>query len=180
MKLVERFSMIVFSLIVLVLSIFTILVSVDLVSVDVLENIFGYFSENIVVTVCICILMALWSIANIFFRNGSKNENANGVLMENANGSLLITKDSISNLVESVLRKNQDIKEANVKIEIDENKDVIINIIVVIKDNIVIKDTSARLQESIKMAIKKATDLDVSNVNIKIKSVEQEKKTALQ
>ena len=74
----------------------------------------------------------------------------------------------------------QDIKEANVKIEIDENKDVIINIIVVIKDNIVIKDTSARLQESIKMAIKKATDLDVSNVNIKIKSVEQEKKTALQ
>ena len=100
--------------------------------------------------------------------------------MENANGSLLITKDSISNLVESVLRKNQDIKEANVKIEIDENKDVIINIIVVIKDNIVIKDTSARLQESIKMAIKKATDLDVSNVNIKIKSVEQEKKTALQ
>ena len=100
--------------------------------------------------------------------------------MENANGSLLITKDSISNLVESVLKKNQDIKEANVKIEIDENKDVIINIIAVIKDNIVIKDTSARLQESIKMAIKKATDLDVSNVNIKIKSVEQEKKTALQ
>lgn len=180
MKLVERFSLIVFSLIVLVLSIFTILVSVDLVSVDVFESIFGYFSENIVVTVCIYILMALWSIANIFFKNGSKNENANGVLMENANGSLLITKDSISNLVESVLRKNQDIKEANVKIEIDENKDVIINIVAVIKDNIVIKDTSARLQENIKMAIKKATDLDVSNVNIKIKSVEQEKKTALQ
>lgn len=180
MKLVEKFSLIIFSFIVLVLSIFTLLVSVDLVNVSVFDSIFGVLSENIVLTVCVSILMALWAIANIFFRDGSSNVNANGVLLENANGSLLITKDSISNLVESVLRKNQDIKEASVKIEIDENKDVVINIVAVIKDNIVIKDTSTRLQESIKMSIKKATDLDVSNVNIKIKNVEQEKKAALQ
>ena len=180
MRLVERFSMIVFSVIVLILSGFTILVSTDIVSIDFLESIVDVLSENIVLTVCICIIFVLWSIANIFFRNDSKGENSNGVLLENANGSLLITKDSISNLVESVLKKNQDIKESSVKIEIDENKDVIINIIAVIKDNVVIKDTSSKLQENIKLAIKKATDLDVTNVNIKIKSVEQEKKTAVQ
>ncbi len=180
MRLVERFSMIVFSVIVLILSGFTILVSTDIVSIDFLESIVDVLSENIVLTVCICIIFVLWSIANIFFRSDSKGEKSNGVLLENANGSLLITKDSISNLVESVLKKNQDIKESSVKIEIDENKDVIINIIAVIKDNVVIKDTSSKLQENIKLAIKKATDLDVTNVNIKIKSVEQEKKTAVQ
>lgn len=180
MRLVERFSMIVFSAIVLILSVFTILVSTDIVSIDFLESIVDMFYENIVLTICVCIIFALWSIANIFFRSDSKGENSNGVLLENANGSLLITKDSISNLVESVLKKNQDIKESSVKIEIDENKDVIINIIAVIKDNVVIKDTSSKLQENIKLAIKKATDLDVTNVNIKIKSVEQEKKTAVQ
>lgn len=180
MKLVDRFSMIVFSIIIFILSGFTTLVTVNIVEVEIFENIFDILSENGILTVCICVLLCLWSISNIFFRKGSENENLNGVLLENANGSLLITKESISNLVESVLKKNQEIKDANVKIEFDTNKDVIINIVAVIKDNTIIKETSSRLQESIKLAIKKATDLEVSNVNIKIKNVEQEKKTTPQ
>lgn len=95
--------------------------------------------------------------------------------MENENGSLLITKESISNLVESVLKKSQDIKESSVKIEFDSDRDLIINIVATVKDNVVIKNISSKLQENIKLTIKKATDLDVSSVNIKIKNVEQEK-----
>ena len=104
----------------------------------------------------------------------------NGILLENGNGSLLITKESISNLVDSVLKKNQDVKDANVKIEFDTNRDLVINIVATIKDNAVIKDTSSKLQEDIKFAVKRTTDLEVSNVNIKVKNVEQEKKAQLQ
>ncbi len=175
MRFVERFSIIVFSIIVLILSGFTILVSTDLINVDIFTDIFDWLNENVVATVCVCVLLCLWSIANMFFKSDSKSENANGVLMENENGSLLITKESISNLVESVLKKNQDINDSNVKIEFDENRDVIINVIMTVKDNIVIKNTSSKLQESIKLTIKKATDLDVTSVNIKVKNVEQEK-----
>lgn len=175
MRIVERFSIIVFSVVVLILSGFTILVSTELINVDIFEDVFRVLNENIVATVCICILLCLWSIANIFFKSDSKNENSNGVLMENENGSLLITKESISNLVESVLKKSQDIKESSVKIEFDLNRDLIINIIATVKDNVVIKNISSKLQENIKLTIKKATDLDVSSVNIKIKNVEQEK-----
>jgi len=175
MRFVERFSIIVFSIIVLILSGFTILVSTDLINVDIFTDIFDWLNENVVATVCICVLLCLWSIANMFFKSDSRSENANGVLMENENGSLLITKESISNLVESVLKKNQDINDSSVKIEFDENRDVIINIIMTVKDNIVIKNISSKLQESIKLTIKKATDLDVTSVNIKIKNVEQEK-----
>lgn len=180
MKLVDRFSMIVFSIIVFILSGFTILVSTNIIDVDIFNSMFDLLSENIVLTVCVCILLCLWSVSNIFFRNGSKNENANGVLLENANGSLLITRESISNLVESVLKKNDEIKEASVKIEFDADRDVIINIVAIIKDNAIIKETSSKLQENIKLAIKRATDLEVSNVNIKIKNVEQEKKVTPQ
>ena len=60
--------------------------------------------------------------------------------MENENGSLLITKESISNLVESVIKKNQEIKDSNVKIEFDSNRDVVINVIAVLKENVVIKN----------------------------------------
>ena len=114
MRLVERFSIIVFSIIVLILSGFTILVSTNLIDVDIFNDIFELLSENIIATICVCIIFILWSIANIFFKSDANNENANGVLLENENGSLLITKDYISNLVESVLKNNSDVKEENV------------------------------------------------------------------
>ena len=122
MKLVDRFSMIVFSIIVFILSGFTILVSTNIIDVDIFNSMFDLLSENIVLTVCVCILLCLWSVSNIFFRNGSKNENANGVLLENANGSLLITRESISNLVESVLKKNDEIKFFIRKYDLDMRK----------------------------------------------------------
>lgn len=180
MRLVERFSIIVFSIIVLVLSVLTIGITTDIISVDILGDVFSKFSENVAVTVCISLLLAIWSIANLFVKSDSNSEISNGVLLENENGSLLITKDSICNLVDSVLKKNQDIKDANVKIEFDENKDIVINIVATLKDNVVIKDISSRLQESIKLTVKRTTDLDVSNVNIKIKNVETEKKPQIQ
>lgn len=180
MRLVERFSIIVFSIIVFILSIFTVLVSCNIVSIDVITNIVSKFNDNIVLTICVCLLLALWSIANIFFKSDSQAEMTNGILLENGNGSLLITKESISNLVDSVLKKNQDVKDANVKIEFDTNRDLVINIVATIKDNAVIKDTSSKLQEDIKFAVKRTTDLEVSNVNIKVKNVEQEKKAQLQ
>ncbi len=177
MRLVERFSIIVFSGLVLILSCFTMFVSTNLISVSVFEDLFEVLSENLAITICVCVLLSLWSIANVFLKSDSRKENVNGILLENENGSLLITKDSISNLVESVLKKNSDVKQESVKIEFTTNKDIIINIVVSVKDSIVMKETSAKLQENIKMIIKKATDLDVKEINIKIKGIEQEKKT---
>ena len=177
MRLVERFSIIVFSGLVLILSCFTMFVSTNLISVSVFEDLFEVLSENLAITICVCVLLSLWSIANVFLKSDSRKENVNGILLENENGSLLITKDSISNLVESVLKKNSDVKQESVKIEFTTNKDIIINIVVSVKDSIVMNETSAKLQENIKMIIKKATDLDVKEINIKIKGIEQEKKT---
>ena len=177
MRLVERFSIIVFSGLVLILSCFTMFVSTNLISVSVFEDLFEVLSENLAITICVCVLLSLWSIANVFLKSDSRKENVNGILLENENGSLLITKDSISNLVESVLKKKSDVKQESVKIEFTTNKDIIINIVVSVKDSIVMKETSAKLQENIKMIIKKATDLDVKEINIKIKGIEQEKKT---
>ncbi len=177
MRLVERFSIIVFSGLVLILSCFTMFVSTNLISVSIFEDLFEVLSENLAITICGCVLLSLWSIANVFLKSDSRKENVNGILLENENGSLLITKDSISNLVESVLKKNSDVKQESVKIEFTTNKDIIINIVVSVKDSIVMKETSAKLQENIKMIIKKATDLDVKEINIKIKGIEQEKKT---
>lgn len=180
MRLIERFSIIVFSILIFVISGFTILVSTDIIGMDVLESIFNVLSDNIVSTVCIGLVMILWSIANIFFKDNSSKENSNGILLENENGSLLITKESISNLVESELRKTEDVKDYNVKIEFDSKRDLIVNVVMIVKDQTVIKEISAKVQENIKLSIKRATDLEVNQINIKIKNVEQEKKAVVQ
>lgn len=174
MRLLERFSIIVFSIIIIVLSGFTILVGTDLISVDIFDDIFDVLSENIVTTICVCILFILWSILNIVFKSDKNYENINGVLLENENGSLLITKESISNLVDSVLKNNGEIRDSSVKIDFDANKDVIVNVVAVVKDTTIIKEVSAKIQENIKLTIKKATDLEVRQVNIKVKNVDQE------
>lgn len=176
MRLIERFSMVVFSILVLVFSIFAMFITCDIVNVSIFEDIFDYLSTNMVYSICVLVVLSLWSIANIFLKSDSKNSNSNGILLENENGSLLITKDSISNLVGAVLKKNTDIKEESVKIDFDNDKNIIMNIVISVKDSTIIKDTSAKLQESIKMIVKKATDLEVKKINIKIKGVEQEKK----
>lgn len=180
MRLIERFSIIVFSILIFVISGFTILVSTDIIGMNVLESIFNVLSDNIVSTVCIGLVMILWSIANIFFKDNSSKENSNGILLENENGSLLITKESISNLVESELRKTEDVKDYNVKIEFDSKRDLIVNVVMIVKDQTVIKEISAKVQENIKLSIKRATDLEVNQINIKIKNVEQEKKAVVQ
>ena len=171
MKLIEKFSLIAFSIIVILISVFAVLIGAEVIAA---EDIAEFLSENIIATICVAIIFVLWSIANIFFRSNGK-DNANGVLLENENGSLMITKDSISNLADSVIKKNPDIKEGNVKIEFDFNKDVIVNINATVKDTTIIKEISTKIQEDIKLLIKKATDLDVREVNIKIKNVDQEK-----
>ena len=177
MRLVERFTIIVFSIIMIIFAGFTILVSTGLIDVAIFEDIFYILSENIVPTICICILLILWSIANMFIKSDNKYENVNGVLMENENGSLFITKESISNLVDSVLKSNSEIKDSTVKVDLDENKDVIINVASVVKDTTAIKEISAKLQENIKLAIKRATDLEVREVNIRVKNIDHEKKS---
>lgn len=176
MRLVERFSIVVFSILILIFSIFSMFVTCDIVNVSVFEDIFGYLESNMAYTICALVILSLWSIANIFLKSDTKKLNTNGILLENENGSLLITKDSISNLVGAVLKKNTDVKEENVKIDFDNDKNIIINIVISVKDSTVIKDVSAKLQESIKMIVKKATDLEVKEINIKVKGVEQEKK----
>ncbi len=171
MKLLERFSLIVFSIIIIFVSVIMILIGLEVVNADTFE----FLTENIIGTICVSIIFILWAIANIFLRN-TNNDNSNGVLLENENGSLLITKDFITNLTEAILRKNSDIKEGNAKISFDMNKDLIININATVKDTAIVKETSTKIQENIKMTIKKATDLDVREINIKIKNVGQDKK----
>ena len=175
MKAFKKLSLILFSIFLFAISIFVFLVTVQVIDSDEVVSIAESLNEYAVIVVIGCILMCIWTVF-VTFKRSTKTSADNGILLENEHGTLLITKDSITNLIESVVNKNAEIKANNVKIEFNEDNELIVNIVVEVKDSTIIKDISAKLQESIKLVIKKSTDLDVREVNIKIKDVDAEKK----
>ena len=106
------------------------------------------------------ILFILLSIKCIFFDSTSKEEikERQGVLLQNESGKLLISKETIENLVNSVALNFQNAEDVTTRVEL-------------VSEEAVIKELSSKLQQKIKEKVKMATDLEVKEVNITVKKV---------
>ena len=56
----------------------------------------------------------------------------------------------------------------------DQNNDVYVNLEINVNKETIIKDVSTKLQNKIKENVKKATDLEIKEINIKVNDVERE------
>ena len=83
----------------------------------------------------------------------------------------MISKETIENLVNSVVQDFESAQEVITRVELDKENNVKVYANLVVSSNAVIKELSANLQEKIKDKIKKATDLEVKEVNITVKKV---------
>ena len=61
------------------------------------------------------------------------------------------------------------------KVEVDEESHIKIYITLSVHPDAVIKDLSSKLQSNVKEAIKKSLDLDVTEVNIRVKNISAKK-----
>ena len=100
-----------------------------------------------------------------------KGKMGEGVLLENEDGKLLISKDTIERLANSVVKNFSNIQDARTKVLIDSKNYITIIVELQILQNTIIKDLNANLQSRIKEVVKQATDLEVKEVNIKIKNI---------
>lgn len=121
----------------------------------------------------VSIVFILLSIKCIFFDNTSKEQikERQGVLLENESGKLMISKETIENLVNSVVQDFQSAEDVTTRVELDRENNVKVFANLIVSSNAVIKDLSANLQQKIKEKIKTATDLEVKEVNITVKKV---------
>ena len=180
MKVLEKIALIVYSNIVLILSIILCLLifgwlDMNLVGDIVTKVILGETSSKIVLG--ICVVFILLSIKCIFFDSESKDQikERQGVLLENESGKLMISKETIENLVNSVALNFQSAEDVTTRIELDKDNNVKVFINLIVNEEAVIKDLSANLQSRIKEKVKAATDLEVKEVNITIKKVAPKK-----
>ena len=176
MKVVEKITLFLYSNIMLILSIILCLLvfgwlDMGLVGGIVQKVITGDLSGKIILG--ISLLFILLSIKCIFFSSTSSNEtkNTQGVLLENESGKLLISKETIENLVNSVALNFENSEQVTTRIDLDKDNNVIVYVNLTVSSEAVIKDLSSNLQKEIKEKIKNATDLEVKEVNITVKRV---------
>lgn len=177
MKILDRIGLALFSSLMLIISIIVCLMifgwlSVDLVHELVVTAINDNLSSNIMLG--LSIVFILLAIKCIFFDSSSKQEMdyKNGILLENSDGKLLITKDTIENLVNSVVKGFDSAENVTTRVELDNENNVTVFVNLSVKENAVIKELSTNLQTKIKTTIKKTSDLEVKEVNIKVKDIE--------
>lgn len=183
MKIIDRIILGIYSLIMLIESIIAILLifgwakleNLIYIIKDILNNGVAY---NIVFG--ISIVFIILSIKAIFFRGSNVREDivekrkdkiGDGVLLENEDGKLLISKETIERLANSVVKNFANIQDAKTKVLIDSKNNITITVELQILQNTVIKDLNANLQTRIKEVVRKATELEVNEVNIRIKNI---------
>ena len=180
MKMIEKITLTVYSTLMLIISVIACLLVfgwIDSTYVQSFLNTLLSSETNTNIVLGISVLFILLSIRCIFFTSSDKQEEElkNGILLENSEGKLLITKETIENLVSGIVRGFDSAQEVSTKIELDSENHVIVLINLRVKENAIIKELTTNLQTKVKEAIKKSTDLDVKEVNIKVKNIEPAK-----
>lgn len=179
MKIIEKIALALFSTLILIISvIFCLLIfgwiDVNLISEVIVNILNNPTSSNIVLA--LNIVFILLAIRCIFFDSSSKSKNEfkNGILLENASGKLLITKETIENLVSRIVKGFDSAEDVTTKIELEKDNTVKVFVNLTVKENAIIKELSTNLQNKIKDTIKNTSDLEVKEVNIKVKNIEEE------
>lgn len=180
MKVIEKITLIIYSNLILIMAVIACLLVFGWLDIDIVQGltktlIISSTSSKIILGVSIVFI--LLSIRCIFFDPTSKQEikDKQGILLANENGKLMISKETIENLVEAVTKEYKTAKEVSSKVELDKDNNVNIFVNLVVGADTVIKDLSIDLQNKIKNKVKETTDLDVKEVNITVKKAIQEK-----
>ena len=178
MKLVDKVIYFIFSVIILaiVVVMFTVILNIG----GIVNPVFNFISnipnmsftqEQITYIVIIEILLFIMAIKGILFQS-KLEENKDAIILENNSGKLIISRKTLENLVKDISNGVQGVENSFARVNVSKDTELIISIDIVVKEGS-IKDITKKLQEDVKIAIKKASDLNVSEVNVNIKNIKK-------
>lgn len=176
MKFLDKLGLVLFSTIIMILAIITCFVVAGWLDIQMVINIMKYVVANSVptkITLILSVILGLFAVRCVFFNSFAKDEEKgrDSILLENENGKLLVSKDTIENLTNSVAKNFEEADNIITKVNFDEENGVSIYITLFVKPNTVIKDLANKLQTQVKETIKNSIDLDIKSVNIRIKDI---------
>ena len=180
MNLLKEMALTIFSLLVVV---FTVVYSVILLGwvdmafiTNIHQDIMGNPTAKYIMLGANAVILLLALLAVFGGPSGRKDANRTGVLLENEKGKLLISKETLENLVNSVLRGFDNVHMNAIKTELDEDSKLIVNVSISVGENVIIKDLTNAIQNQVKETIRNASDLEVKKVNISVRGIIENKK----
>ena len=198
MKIIDKFNLVLFSIIILIISLLICILAFGWIDLNLLISGISFLATNTIagkIVLGVAIVLILLSIKSIFFNSFSKDkiESKDGILLENDNGKLLVSRDTIESLTNAVVKSFESAENVMTKVEVDSESHVKIYITLFVYPDAVVKESynngkiSARIyaydsaggligslsapNNNVKDTIKKSLDLDVTEVNIRIKNV---------
>ena len=180
MKVLEKIGLIVFSSLIILIGLALSLAIAGWLKLElVLGTITFLITGDIAgkITFGVSAVLIILGIICIFF-NSDSNSTSNGkdgILLENDNGKLLVSKDTIESLANAVVRNYEMAQNVATNVRIDEQNNVSIFVTLFVYPEAVIKDLTVSLQKDIKDTIKKSLDLEVKDVNVRIKNITPKK-----
>ena len=85
------------------------------------------------------------------------------------------TKESLENMIAAVAKDIPGAESISSRTILDKNKNLIVYVTTVVSKDVILKDISSELQTKIKEAMKRTADLEVKEVNIRIKNITSKK-----
>lgn len=178
MKFIDRMSLKIFALIIGVLSIMIALIVTGIIPVDYLTDPIIYLTDGTVkikATLIVCAVLLLLVIKSLCFTSKPNDDGKEGIVLENSSGKLVISKESLENMIASVSKEIPGTESTTSKTLVDKDKNLKVYVTTVVSKDVMIKDISTELQHKIKDAMKKTADLEVKEVNVKIKNITSKK-----
>ena len=178
MTLFQKIVSVTLASVVLIVSVVSMLTLGGILSPDLGSNIMeemieGEFWSKILFAVFA--ILAIFSVKEIAFGEKVSKEGREGLVLENESGKLIISKESLENLIVGVGKEIEGAESITSRTFIDIEKNVVVDVNVVVGRDVVLKDISTELQKRVKVALKQTADLDVKYVNIKIKNISNKK-----
>ena len=177
MKLIDKVIYFIFSTIVLAI---VVIVFMGLLNIGGVNHIFSFIGgmpnmnftqEQITYIIIVGILLIIMAIKGILFQSKLEG-NKDAIILENSSGKLIISRRTLENLVKDISNSVKGVENSSARVNVEKDTDLIISIDIVVKEGS-IKDITKKLQEDVKIAIKKASDLNVSEVNVNIKNIKK-------
>lgn len=185
MKTLDKIGMIIFANLVLILSVIICLLIFGWLDPESVYFVIKLALNDAVTTnifLAISVVLILLAIKCIFFTSTDKKINGikDGILLKNDDGQLVISKTTLEELVNNVVKGFDSAQDVQSKIILDEEKNLKVYVTLNVKENAIIKELSTNLQNKIKTAIKKTSDLEVKEVNISVKELQSEENQVIE
>ena len=176
MKVLDKIGLVLFSCLVLITSFVLLLTIAGWLDLNLLtDGVEFIVTDNIgaKITAGVSIVFILLAVKCIFLNSDSKSTSSikDGILLENDNGKLLVSKDTIESLSNAIVKNYETAQNVLTRAELGADGSVSIFVTLFVYPDAIIKDLTVSLQKDIKDVIKKSLDLDVKDVNVRVKNI---------